>query len=602
MVLVDSGSVDGSREIALDSGCRVIDISHHDFTFGYSLNVGIKAGNGRFMVIVSAHTVPADEAWLGNLIEPLKAESVAMVFGRQLGVRSSKFGEIEDFRRTFGPESEVLKPPNFFANNANSAIRKDLWSIEPFDETLPGLEDIGWTKHWMTKGYQSVYEAKAALYHIHEETWRQVFHRYYREAVAAHWIGIKGRRHILSEPMNEFRFTVEDLIRSFFPGNNLAAERMNLPQRLKEVLCFRYYKATGTVRGLLDGQAMASPASREKLFFDRSTRAVVVTGPGQASLTESELPEVRPGEVVIRVDRIAVCATDLEIFEGSLGYYKHDLATYPITPGHEFSGTIVEVGIKVTDRHYGDHVVVECIQSCGLCRECRRGNTIGCSERAELGVMGRNGGYAEHVVVPAKFTHTVPSDLAPAKAALIEPLAVILKALGRVWPNGGKATRCAVVGAGPLGHLCALILNVRGHHVRAYDRYPERLAFFEGSDIAVSQDMDQIDDCAVVFEVTGDPDALDTVLRRTSAGTTIVLLGMPYGPKEFSFEMVAAYDKKVIGSVGSTKDDFQAAIHMINNLDLSPFESEPLPLADFAEAWRISKQPEILKVFIDPQA
>jgi len=601
IILVDSGSVDGSRKLASDAGCRVLEISHHDFTFGYSLNVGIEAGRGKFMAIVSAHTVPMDENWLGQLIEPLRRDSVAMVFGRQLGVRSSKFGEIEDFRRNFGPKSEILKPPNIFANNANSAIRKDLWCIEPFNEMLPGLEDIGWTKHWVGEGYQVVYEAQAALYHIHEETWRQVYHRYYREAVAAHWIGIKGRQHVLTEPLMEVLHTVEDLVRGLMTRGNPAAERMNLRQRAKEIVLFRYFKTTGTVRGLLDGWAMKSPSSREQFFFDRSTRAVVVTGPGHASLTNAEMPEVRPGEVVVRVDRIAVCATDMEIFDGSLGYYKEGLANYPITPGHEFCGTIVDVGVKVTDRHYGDRVVVECIQSCGLCHECRRGNFIGCPDRTELGVMGRDGGYAEHVVVPAKFTHIVPVGLDLSKAALIEPLAVIHKAIGRIWPNGSAPTRCAVVGAGPLGHLCARILVAQGHHVSVFDRQPERLAFLVGSGVEVSHDIKEVGDHRVVFEVTGDSGALDTVLHHTSAGTTIVLLGMPYGPREFSFEAVAAYDKSVIGSVGSAKDDFQAAIQIVETLDLTAFENEPLPLAAFAEAWRMSKQPEILKVFIDPQ-
>ena len=602
LILVDSGSQDGSREIAMDYGCRILDISHHDFTFGYSLNVGIEAGRGRFMAIASAHTIPIDESWLGNLVAPLKQDEVAMVFGRQLGVESSKFGEIEDFRRTFGPKSKVLRPPNFFANNANSAIRKDLWSIEPFDETLHGLEDIGWAKYWMKEGYQVVYEAKAALYHIHEETWRQVFHRYYREAVAAHWIGIKGRRHLLTEPITEILYTIEDLIRCFMLRDNLAGRRLTFPRSLQEVAYFRFYKTAGTIRGLLEGRAMETPSSREKLFFDRSTRAVVITGPGHASVANIELPQARPGEIVVRIDRVAVCATDLEIFDGTLSYQKNGVASYPVTPGHEFCGTVVDVGSKVTDRSYGDRVVVEKIQNCEMCDECRRGNPAVCSERKELGAIGRDGAYSEHIVVPAKFTHIIPSTLELSKAALIEPLAVIHKAMDRVWPRGSKATRCAVVGAGDLGHLCARVLVSKGHYVHAFDPHPERLAFLSDLEIQLSQEIDQLSDSAVVFEVTGDPAILDTVLCQASAGAIIVLLGTPYGPKEFSFETLANCDKTVIGSVGSSRQHFELAIKTVETLDLAAFKNDPLPLADFFEAWQMSKQLGILKVFIDPQA
>jgi 2-desacetyl-2-hydroxyethyl bacteriochlorophyllide A dehydrogenase len=371
---------------------------------------------------------------------------------------------------------------------------------------------------------------------------------------------------------------------------------------LQEVAYFRFLKATATIRGLLDGKAMQSPSSREKLFFDRSTRAVVVTGSGNASVTDIELSEVRPGEVIVRVDRIGICATDRGVFDGSLSYYKNGMASYPITPGFEFCGTIVDVGTKVTDLSFGDRVVVESTQNCEICGPCRQGNPADCSERVELGVVGRDGAYAEHIVVPARFTHTVPKTMDPCKAALIGALAVVLKAIGRVWSNGSIPTCCAVIGAGPLGHLCARVLVLLGHDVRAFDQHPERLAFLDDLEIQTSQEIDQLADCSVVFEVTGNPGALDTVLRLTSPGTTIVLLGMPYGPIEFSFETLAAHDKTVVGSVGSTRDDLREAIKLIEKLDLGSFKNDPFPLADFLEAWRMSKKPETLKVFIDPQA
>ena len=176
-IVVDSGSLDSTRDIAIEKADRLLHIQSRDFTFGHSLNVGIRNANGRYIAIVSAHTLPVDNQWLAKLIAPLHTGKTAMVYGRQLGGESSKFGEIRDMQRTFGSRQIVLQPPRFFANNANSVIRKNLWEKHPFDESLPGLEDIEWAKYWMERGHQVIYEPQAALYHIHEESWRQVRRR-----------------------------------------------------------------------------------------------------------------------------------------------------------------------------------------------------------------------------------------------------------------------------------------------------------------------------------------------------------------------------------------------------------------------------------------
>ena len=151
---VDSGSYDSTTAIAQEYGARLLRISSRDFTFGYSLNVGVEEALGKFVVLVSAHTEPRDVFWLERLIEPLRTEGVAMVYGRQFGTPKSKFGELRDLERTFGPERRVMAPPKFFANNANSALLRELWESHHFDEILPGQEDIEWAKYWMLKGHR----------------------------------------------------------------------------------------------------------------------------------------------------------------------------------------------------------------------------------------------------------------------------------------------------------------------------------------------------------------------------------------------------------------------------------------------------------------
>jgi 2-desacetyl-2-hydroxyethyl bacteriochlorophyllide A dehydrogenase len=367
-------------------------------------------------------------------------------------------------------------------------------------------------------------------------------------------------------------------------------------------MLFRINKAIGTISGLIDGSAMENPVDRQQIYFDRSGRAVVIHGPGRASLDEVEIPDVKPGDVMIRVAYESICATDLEILDGTLGYYKDGIAKYPIVPGHEFSGHAVTAGPNVTHLKEGDPVVAECIQSCGACAECKRQNFIACQSRTELGVIGHDGGYAEFVVVPGRFVHRLPADFDLRKATLCEPMAVVLKGLRRLersWPSASDPKRCAVVGAGPLGNLCAQTLALKGHAVTAFDRNPRRLDYVSDLKISCSNDLAQLHEYEVLVEVTGDPDALDGILHNSPAGATILLLGLPYAHRPFTFEKIVAFDKTVVGSVGSSAEDFAEAITLLPQLETTPFFEKILPLTDFQRAWELARSNQYLKVMLN---
>ena len=601
-IVVDSGSMDRTREIATQKADKLLPIESHDFTFGHSLNVGIQEASGKYIAIVSAHTLPFNEHWLGKLIEPLHDNNTAMVYGRQIGGKSSKFSETQDMRRTFGPKRAVLRPPQFFANNANSAVRKDLWLEHPFDESLLGLEDIEWAKYWMERSYQVVYEPAAALYHMHAENWRQIHRRYYREAVAARWIGIKGTKHAIANPVLEAARLLFDWGRFLYRGDDRRSSAMRFREMARETTRFRVNKSIGTIKGLLDGGIMENPNAREKVLFDRTCQAVVISGPGEASLREVAIPEVKPGDVLIRVAYEAVCATDIEIYEGTLGYYKDGTAKYPIVPGHEFSGRVVSTGPNVNHLEVGDSVVAECIQSCGACEACKRENWIACEQRTELGVIGRNGGYGEYVVVPGRYVHRLPTDFDLMKACLCEPLAVALKGLKRLrrtWRDRKLKREVAVVGAGSLGHLCAQVLHLWGHHVMVMDRNPDRLDYFTGSGIEVSENLSRLHDFENLVEVTGNPEALDAILHESPAGARILLLGLPYAHGQYTFENIVAYDKMIVGSVGSAAKHFEMAIELLPQIDTKFFTEKILPISEYAQAWELAKSQKHLKVILE---
>jgi 2-desacetyl-2-hydroxyethyl bacteriochlorophyllide A dehydrogenase len=592
VVVVDSGSTDLTPQIAREHGASVVRIDSRDFTFGYSLNAGVRATTAPYLAIISAHALPIDEHWLEALARPLRAERVAMVYGCQRGVPASKFSERRDFERLFGAERRSIRPPNFFANNANSAIRRDLWIERPFDEHLPGLEDIDWAKYWIGRGYEVLYEPDAGIYHIHEESWRQVRRRYFREGEAARHIGIKTAGAIFTESRQEISWALQDLFE--------AARLGELRRRAGEIVRFRYHKLIGTAQGLWQGATSPTPQEKTARLFDRYQQAVVVRGPQQVRVEEVPIPDVKPADVLIKVAYATICGTDVELVDGSLGYYHTGMASYPIIPGHEFSGRIMAVGANAGDWVIGDKVIVECIQSCGMCEACGRRNFIGCAARSEVGVMHRNGGFAEYVVTPGRFVHRLPAHVDLRSAALCEPTAVVLKGLRRLGPalaRGGKA-RCAIVGGGPIGYITAAILGQRGHQVTVFDRDPRRRALYP----VAEQDLARLANAEVIVEATGDPDALDAVLRNSSAGASILLLGLPYSRRDFSFESVVAYDKLILGSVGSAAEDFDEAARLIGTIPTEPLLQHLVPLASFADALTAAREQRFLKVglAVDP--
>ena len=223
IIVVDSGSTDDTKEIANNFCDKFIEIVTDDFTFGYSLNVGCRESQGELIVCVSAHAIPVNENWLDNLIAPFSDGEVAMVYGKHIGVKQTKFSEKRDFGFYFRDKLIKNKIKPFYANNANSAIRKSLWEQESWDENLTGLEDIAWSQKMGMNGFSTVYQPDAPVYHIHEETWKQVYNRYRREALAARNIGLgyppHGSYKIISLLRNIFGDILESTKRGF--GNFL---------------------------------------------------------------------------------------------------------------------------------------------------------------------------------------------------------------------------------------------------------------------------------------------------------------------------------------------------------------------------------------------
>lgn len=583
VIVVDSGSTDRTLEIAESFKVKIIKIESRDFTFGYALNVGCEASLGEYLVFVSAHIIPIDNEWLTNLLLPFGNEKVAMVYGRQMGTQASKFSEQMDFKRLFGTSPVNSNVPLSYANNANSAIRKDIWEKRHFDEYLFGLEDIDWARDLARQGYSIHYEPTATIYHIHEEKWSQVFNRYRREAIAAVRIGLdeppQSKLSIVWMLVN----LLHDVFNSF-PILSLS--------RVEEIVRFRYYQWKGSNIGWSQGKGIDFESTKESIFFPNQNQAVVIKGVRHANVEEIPLSEMRPGDILIKVDYVGVCRTDLEVYEGTLGYYRDGHAKYPITPGHEFSGTIVKIGSnnKFQERFkIGQRVVGECILS--------RGEV---STRKEVGVINHNGAYSQFVVAPGDSIHKIPNSVDQKTAVLTEPLAVVLRALRRVEFRLLKNTKIAVIGAGQIGNLCAQVLALRGYEVHMFDKDMNRLQMVKEKISGIHTSLTNLEGFDIIVEATGSLQVLEQVLKNVPVDGTLLLLGFPYGDMQYNFENFVGKENVIVGSVGADGIDFEAALELLPKLDMEEFTKVVMPLQDFEKAWETHKTFTYLKILLQP--
>ncbi|MBV6396509.1 MAG: hypothetical protein HFACDABA_02107 [Anaerolineales bacterium] len=262
IILVDSGSTDATVSIAESFGARLVRIQPEEFTFGRSLNFGVRAATRELIVIASAHVYPVYPDWLETLLHPFEDPQVALTYGKQRGPATAKFSEQQIFHQWY-PETSQLNQATAFCNNANAAIRKSWWEKRGYDETLTGLEDLEWARWAKEQGGAIAYVAEAEIIHIHNETPRGVFNRYRREAMAFRRI----------HP--EAHFSVYDFLRLTFVNilSDLyhAAREGVLWKNIASIFWFRYMQFNGTRHGHRETSSV-TPQLREIFYYARERK------------------------------------------------------------------------------------------------------------------------------------------------------------------------------------------------------------------------------------------------------------------------------------------------------------------------------------------
>ena len=183
IVVVDSGSTDATLEIARRFPVEIHHIAPEEFSFGRALNRGLEAVTSEVAVLASAHVYPVRTTWIEAMVAPFARPEIALTYGRQVGNEVTRYSEHRILDRWFPRESDPdQRHP--FCNNANAAVRVDVWKRQPYDEELTGLEDMAWAKAALDDGHRLAYVAEAEIVHAHDESWASVVNRYRREAIA----------------------------------------------------------------------------------------------------------------------------------------------------------------------------------------------------------------------------------------------------------------------------------------------------------------------------------------------------------------------------------------------------------------------------------
>ncbi|MGE5777435.1 MAG: glycosyltransferase family 2 protein [Chloroflexota bacterium] len=264
IILVDSGSTDGTVSIAESFGARLVRILSTEFTFGRSLNYGIRAATRELIVIASAHVYPVYPDWLESLLRPFEDENIALTYGKQRGPETAHFSEQQIYHQWY-PDRSLPRQSTAFCNNANAAIRKSLWEQNPYDETLTGLEDLAWAKWAKEQGYDIAYVAEAEVVHVHNETPQGVFNRYRREGMAFKRI------------YPEAHFSLYDFVRlttmNILSDLWHAAREGMLRKSIASIFWFRFRQFHGTRLGYRES-GLLTPQLRETFYYARERKPV----------------------------------------------------------------------------------------------------------------------------------------------------------------------------------------------------------------------------------------------------------------------------------------------------------------------------------------
>lgn len=301
---------------------------------------------------------------------------------------------------------------------------------------------------------------------------------------------------------------------------------------------------------------------------------------GDFRLDDVAEPVVRDGWVIVDVEWSGVCGSDLHEFEhGPIQVPQNEPHAVtgeqvPVILGHEFAGTVSEVGSGVENLRVGDRVTVEPLTHCQECDQCWAGRYHLCRRRAIVGVHGGSGGFSARALVPAYAAHKLPDSVSTDVGALVEPLAVAWHSARTLGFKAGQTA--LVMGAGPIGLATLLCLRAFGASkvyvgVRRPGERKSRAQLLGADKVFDSSEVDIVDAVMsatnglgvdAVFETSGAQDAMDTALKAVCLAGRIATVAVWPEPGRLDFMMLLLKEVRLVGSM-CYSHDFQPVIEAL---------------------------------------
>jgi len=336
-------------------------------------------------------------------------------------------------------------------------------------------------------------------------------------------------------------------------------------------------------------------------------KQAIMTAPGEIELRDIEAPVPGEGEVLLRVQRIGVCGSDIHVYHG-----KHPYTGYPVVQGHEFSASLEAVGPGVTGLTPGMKVTSMPQIVCGVCEPCKRGDYHICDQLKVQGFQAP--GCAQELwVTDAASIIPLPETFTYEQGAMVEPVSVAVHAVRRAGDLKGK--NVAVLGAGPIGNLVAQVACARGARVLITDVSEFRLDIARqcGLENTCNPNQDSLKEAVgklfgkvsfqVGFECVGIEATMTDAIETIAKGGTIVVVGVFGDKPRVDMGLVQNNELNLVGTLMYKKEDYEDAVQLIGSGEVAtkPLMSRHYSMDDYLDAYKFIDQARdrTMKVFID---
>lgn len=333
-------------------------------------------------------------------------------------------------------------------------------------------------------------------------------------------------------------------------------------------------------------------------------RAFVLTGPRTAEVQDVDPPRAGPGQVVVDVERVGVCGTDVEFFTGEMQYLSSGLARYPLRLGHEWCGTVSAVGEGVAASWLGQRVTGDTMLGCGHCARCRSGRQHVCANRYEIGIGGGwPGALAEQLPVPVTALQPLPDSVDATLGALVEPGGNALRAVRGAMLERGE--RLLVLGPGAIGLLTATIAAAQGAEVHLVGRSAGSIEFARSVGFDRVWTRESLPDLPwdAVIDATNDPAMPALAAELVEPGRRVVWIGLSGVPSLVDTRLLALKDVTAVG-VLSASGGLAGIVDLYasGSVDPRPLVAATVGLDDVADALGGRSWGPAPKTHVDPRS